>query len=484
MEYSRSQAAAETGSAQQQGLPHPGARKSPRAGRTQCSVLLLTGATGADLDAAVLHLASGKHGVMALRYWVEADPAEYGSLRVTRSLCAEREIPVQDARGRVPVVMDGCCLTCTVKHDVGLLLGECAQQCEHLLVVLPPGMEAAPVASYLEDSCALDRAFLTIADDFSEGDECGEVACPQGESLEYVSVGGIVTVVRHGGLQDRLFDDAPFMIAEATSAQDAHGGSCDAVYESAVEDPMDDRSLGGVTANLLHEADHVLLCDWTPGADRAVEDVGQGASAHAPGPEDAAQEGAADAEDAADPIIDLLRALMPGGAVIHDDISRVDIAELAQAVASVGNPDELDGEVLQFKAFGRDVVALGLRTRRLLHPGRLSEFLAGDHQAMHIQAHFRVPTKPFSTFVWECEPNGSQIEQIPDGQLDGDIAATELFMLASCEDARSDGAELTRMVEGLLLTAEETGRGTVEWMGQDDVFTRWAEGGPADIDGE
>ena len=110
--------------------------------------------------------------------------------------------------------------------------------------------------------------------------------------------------------------------------------------------------------------------------------------------------------------------------------------------------------------------------------------LAGDHQARHIQAHFRVPTKPFSTFVWECEPNGSQIEQIPDGQLDGDIAAIELFMLASCEDARSDGAELARMVEGLLLTAEEMGRGTVEWMGQDDVFTRWAEGGPADIDGE
>ncbi|MCI1635476.1 hypothetical protein [Bifidobacterium sp.] len=476
----------------------------------KCSVVLLTGVCEQDLDSAVLGLAAGKSGVTVLRYWVEGKPEDSGRLRVSRSprLVQENILPeviegidsnahsklpsdydcIGD--GRISLDMDDCCLTCTVKHDLGSLLRECAGSCSQVLVVLPPGMEATPIAVYLRELCSLDQSFNALLEGAQESadesavnsaDRLGEHGTGVGSSaaaeasdscdLDAVSVGTIATVASEEGLRQSLFDDSPFTI------------------DGESEDVGDDRSVGGAVMHLLHEAKHLLMVDSKQSGESAEADRNQGN------------------------FLDLLQILMPAGGVVHGNVSAVNCEDLiidddvmlhaedsaqalpvAQEVSQVDNAESMhvdevlpvtvgresmSDEAIEFKAFGAHMFALSVRTSRLVHPGRLSDFLAADHQPMHIQAHFKVPTKPFSTFVWECEPNGSQIEQIPDSYLQGvQNNVTELFMVASCEDVNQDGSILARSIEDLLLNAVEMSQGIIAWMGQTDEFTKWAEEGP------
>jgi hypothetical protein len=446
---------------------------------SQCSVLVLTGASELELDDAVLLFAAGKSDVAVLRYWVDRCGDDSGELCVSRSPCTQEEVRwsrgkvseregLSDVAGRIALARDECCLTCMVKHDAGSVLQHYSDY-STLLVVLPAGMEAEPVVSYLREQCSLDMALHEVLDDSMAADDEARLAP--------VMIRGIVSVAHAGGLGYRLFDDSPFVFGEG------------------VEDFSDDRSNGGVAIRLLHEADHLVILD-----DSCA--------------------GGADAVDAELPH-ELLRLLMPSGGVLHPDGRSVSLSELVAGDCAmhdrygvaevlpqrgysydmqsrdvlcdgVSHVDDValrqtvtDGENgrMDMASFGRHVLALSVRTPRPFHPGRLSDFLAADHQPMHIQAHFRVPTRPFSSFVWECEPNGSQIEQVPD---DCDALAsdsvTELFLIASCKNVHQEGAALARAIEDLMLDDREMHRQVVDWMGQSDEFTQWAAGAPLDSD--
>jgi hypothetical protein len=450
----------------------------------QCSVLLLTGASERELDDAVLQLAAGNRGVEVIRYWVENDTRHDGALFISRSPgvapeSARSRIGDDGALaegGRVRLHMDDCCLTCTIKHDAGMMMTACAEGARVLLVVLPPSIEASPVVAYLREQCAMSGAFADMLDVSEAGkgvddDSDGE------ERREALAVQGIVTVARSAGMCERLFDDAP------------------CVFGEGIEDPGDDRSSGGMTIRLIQEADHLVMLDDAVSSGDGLRGLGVGPAASA-----------ADA-DADGVMRELLSLLLPVGGAVHTDMRRVSLQNLAPrekaeetqsdagevngASGEAGGGESLvrevapgssdgtsieDGEAIEMKAFGRHILALSVRTQRPVHPARLSDYLGSEHEAMHIQAHFKVPTKPFSTFVWECEPNGSQVEQIPDVYL-GDVHCnvTELFMIVRCDDVNRDGASIARGVEDLLLDDAEMALDSVAWMGQEDDFTHWAE---------
>jgi hypothetical protein len=450
----------------------------------QCSVLLLTGASEQELDDAVLQLAAGNRGVEVIRYWVENDTNHDGALSISRSPgvapeSARSHIGDDGALaqgGRVRLHMDDCCLTCTIKHDAGMMMTACAEDARVLLVVLPPSIEAAPVAAYLREQCAMSGAFDDMLDVSEAGrgvddDSDGE------EGREALAVQGIVTVAHSAGMCERLFDDAP------------------CVFGEGIEDPGDDRSSGGMTIRLIQEADHLVMLDDAASSGDGLRGLDAGTAASA-----------ADADADSDGVMrELLSLLLPVGGAVHADMRRVSLHNLAPREkaaetesdagevngasgeggeslvreaalgSSEGTPIE-DDEAIEMKAFGRHILALSVRTQRPVHPARLSDYLGSEHEAMHIQAHFKVPTKPFSTFVWECEPNGSQVEQIPDAYLrDVHCNVTELFMVVRCDDVNRDGASIARGVEDLLLDDAEMALDSVAWMGQEDDFTHWAE---------
>ena len=79
--------------------------------------------------------------------------------------------------------LSDCCLSCSVKHDAGGTLASLRGQARVFLVSLPVGLEAAPVARYLEDMMRLD----------SWGDGMG--------------VAAVVNAVGLDEFEERFFDD-------------------------------------------------------------------------------------------------------------------------------------------------------------------------------------------------------------------------------------------------------------------------------------
>ena len=114
--------------------------------------------------------------------------------------------------------LSDCCLGCSVKHDAGGTLASMRGQARVFLVSLPVGLEATPVARYLEDMMRLD----------SWGDGMG--------------VAAVVNAVGLDEFEERFFDDDRLC-----------------VYGTGDEDGVfDERSTGAVVSRLIREATHVL----------------------------------------------------------------------------------------------------------------------------------------------------------------------------------------------------------------------------------
>lgn len=117
-----------------------------------------------------------------------------------------------------------------MKRDVlTVLQGMC--HAGDAIVVLPGGMEAAPVARYLDESFTMEESF---------GDDPYRHVGDRAPSRR-MRVAAVVDVARTDGLLDRLFDADSFD------------------WSGDVEGYDDGRCVGQAFAALLGEADHVLL---------------------------------------------------------------------------------------------------------------------------------------------------------------------------------------------------------------------------------
>ena len=122
--------------------------------------------------------------------------------------------------------LSDCCLSCSVKHDAGGTLASLRGQARVFLVSLPAGLEATPVAQYLEDMMRLD----------SWGDGMG--------------VAAVVNAVGLDEFEERFFDDDRLC-----------------VYGTGDEDGVfDERSTGAVVSRLIRERRMSLSCRWSAGA--------------------------------------------------------------------------------------------------------------------------------------------------------------------------------------------------------------------------
>lgn len=354
----------------------------------------------------------------------------------------------------VAVPLDGCCLTCTVKRDVlTVLQGMC--HAGDAIVVLPGGMEAAPVARYLDESFTMEESF---------GDDPYRHVGDRAPSRR-MRVAAVVDVARTDGLLDRLFDADSFD------------------WSGDVEGYDDGRCVGQAFAALLGEADHVLLL---PGGGAST---GGRTESHAR-PEVRSARG--------DEVAEVVRTLVCVGAQVHGDATAADLDGLDR-LAQDGGGDTGDAEAASSEtgrpgaegmpmshdhaaahgdeSVGADahtaadwtvatlapgVVAMSIRTSRPLHPGRLSEFLQREAAPMHIRGRFTVPNKPFSVFAWEADPRGSEIAVVDEvdadasslGGLDDDGALRDCGVThdglahggAAYVDAAADGVVSDRLV--------------------------------------
>lgn len=368
------------------------------------------------------------------------------------------------------VPMDGCCLTCTVKRDVGRVL-EDAPTMRDALVVLPAGMEAAPVARYL------DEAFML-------GEVVGVRPC---------RVAATIDVEQVVGFKRRLFDNRWFDAGEGLEGGD------------------DERCWGQVVAGLLAESDHVVLLPGIDGAEPEHSGLSQLEAAAA-----------------------IAETMVSVGAVVHRDVTCVELDDLdgrkrhmawnesaccdlqfdrrsrSQSLADVQ-------DVMTMTKLAPGVVAMSVRSRRPIHPGRLSAFLQEDCAPLHIRGYFTVPNKPFSTFAWQEDPRGSEIavmddvtdathdpsapyDSTPEPECKGgrdprcsDVGndgsgygqdragdcrtlahpATELMVVAACDETEGQWPAVYDAIRGLLLTDGEMSRPASLWLDEHDAFTTW-----------
>lgn len=185
------------------------------------NVVLLTGADRLSVDSVAFSLADSVESVCSIVYDVRADEQVESGLSVVRTIT--EPIRSGDTRAfgasRVEAYpMDGCCLTCSVKHDLARTLETLQHAARLFLVSLPIGVEGVPVAQYLDDSFSL------------------------GEWSRRMGVAAIVNAVELDGFQNRLFDDDRLCLCGTDED--------DCVFE--------ERSTGVVVARLLREASHVL----------------------------------------------------------------------------------------------------------------------------------------------------------------------------------------------------------------------------------
>ncbi|PLS28673.1 hypothetical protein [Bifidobacterium parmae] len=180
-------------------------------------VVLLTGADRLSLDAVAFSLADSLPRVCTITYDVRPNDAAESGLDIIRNIARPQVSGVvfgeSDSFG-----LEECCMSCTVKHDIGRTLESLHGKADAFLISLPVGLEATPVAQYLADSFSLNE---------------------WGGSM---FVGAIANAVGLDEFEERFFDDDRLCLYGL--------GAEDGIY--------DERSTGAVVSRLIREATCVL----------------------------------------------------------------------------------------------------------------------------------------------------------------------------------------------------------------------------------
>ena len=151
-------------------------------GNADTAVVLLTGADRLSLDSVAFSLADSYASVCAISYDVRPNDEADAGLSIVRRV--SRPVGQGVGVGDAEIFdLSDCCLSCSVKHDAGGTLASLRGQARVFLVSLPVGLEATPVARYLEDMMRLD----------SWGDGMG--------------VAAVVNAVGLDEFEERFFDD-------------------------------------------------------------------------------------------------------------------------------------------------------------------------------------------------------------------------------------------------------------------------------------
>lgn len=134
---------------------HPALQSQGNAeGRTP--VVLLTGADRLSLDSVAFSLVDSFPSVCSIAYDVRPNEAVESGLDIVRNVAKPQASGVvfgeSDSFG-----LEGCCMSCAVKHDLERTLGSLQGRAGAFLVSLPVGLEATPVAQYLADSFRLNE---------------------------------------------------------------------------------------------------------------------------------------------------------------------------------------------------------------------------------------------------------------------------------------------------------------------------------------
>lgn len=239
-------------------------------GRTP--VVLLTGADRLSLDSVAFSLADSFPSVCSISYDVRPNDAVESGLDIVRNVAKPQASGVLFGESEAFGLVE-CCISCTVKHDLELVLESLRGQANAFLISLPVGIEGVPIAQYLADSFRLNE---------------------WGESM---FVGAVANAVGLDEFEERFFDDGRLCLCGM--------GEEDGVY--------DERSTGVAVSRLIREASCVL----------ELPVVGAGCLARH-----------LDA-DGECKCRDIIRAISSRGALICEDAHAVDLLGLVQA--SVGN---------------------------------------------------------------------------------------------------------------------------------------------------
>ena len=406
-------------------------------------VILLTGVERLPRDLSAF-CAENEKNVCVIRYRVERIGAVNGANDADSDICIVRSVQgcglVPHGDERLP--MRECCVTCAIKSDAERMvvgLGKAIRRCGvrsgvTFVVVLPVGLQALPIARYMEDCFA-------FADDIGD----------QGETVPTPRVSSVVSAVDEMGLRACLFDDAPF------SSLGGGDEGTDALID-------DGRSVGEIQATLLREADRLLVV--SVGSGETYVDCGltwmEELIAQIRGGETMDVGRACDADwgaiagcrydtDAAQQRLDAL--------TLHADCGEA--SRVHEPVRLMCTSDGFESTMVH--------------SVRPIHPGRLSALLAGFAESgsaarVHIRGHFTVPTRPFSVFVWDGGPGGVSIEELDNA--DGDLPCVTVLQVVS-----ENHMDIPLRLEWLLLTDEEMRVPAASWFDQTDEFTLWSVSG-------
>ena len=229
------------------------------------AVTLLTGVDRLSMDAVAFSLVDSCPSVCSITYDVRRDDDAESGLDVVWRMDEPMEGGAMFGTSDSFALQD-CCLSCEVKHHAVRLLESVAGWVDSVLISLPIGVEATPVAQYLDDLFRLD--------DWGEGSR----------------VAAIADAVGLDEFEERFFDDDLLCLCGV--------GADDSLF--------DERSTGAVVSRLIREASHVL----------ELPVVGSGCLARHV---DALDECACR---------DIIRAIAKRGAVVHEDAHDVSLQSL------------------------------------------------------------------------------------------------------------------------------------------------------------
>ncbi|PWG59667.1 hypothetical protein DF200_06420 [Bifidobacterium catulorum] len=402
-------------------------------------VILLTGAERLPRDLSAF-CAEDEKGVCVIRYRVERFDAADGGVCIIRSVQGCGLVP----HGEERLPMRECCVTCAIKSDAERMvvgLGGAVRRCGvrsgvTFVVVLPVGLQAFPIARYMEDCFA-------FADDIGD----------HGETMPTPRVSSVVSAVDESGLRTCLFDDAPFSVR-------ADG-------DGAVDVSVDDgRSVGEVQAALLREADRLLVVSVVPGPGESAADCGLTWMG-----ELATQIRGGEAADIARACDADWGAIAGGRYDSGAAQRRLDALALHAECGEVSRVHEPVRLICASDGFESTMV----HSVRPVHPGRLSALLGGlgengSASRVHIRGHFTVPTRPFSVFVWDGGPGGVSIEELDNA--DGNLPCMTVLQVVA-----EGHVDIPLRLEWLLLTDEEMRVPATSWFDQTDEFTLWSVSG-------
>lgn len=406
-------------------------------------VILLTGVERLPRDLSAF-CAENEKDVCVIRYRVERFEDANDVNDADGDICIVRSVQgcglVPHGKERLP--MRECCVTCAIRSDAERMvvgLGKAIRRCGvrsgvTFVVVLPIGLQAFPIARYMEDCFA-------FADDIGNQDEV--VPTPR--------VSSVVSTVDEVGLRACLFDDSPFSVRA-----DGHGDG-----DVSIDDG---RSVGEIQATLLREADRLLVV--SVGSGEAHVDCGL------------AWMGELIAQIRGGETMDVGRtcdadwSAIAGGRYDADAAQqRLDALTLHAECGEASRVHEPVRLICASDGFESTMV----HSARPIHPGRLSALLAGFGESgsaarVHIRGHFTVPTRPFSVFVWDGGPGGVSIEELDNA--DGDLSCMTALQVVS-----ENHTDIPLRLEWLLLTDEEMRVPVASWFDQTDEFTLWSVSG-------